>query len=142
MKKKTKPVIYWVLQDNQVTPFIIDFLELIRFRIREIISLKFLIPAISPETLKMCKKLDPVPFHVSSTIKEDSYEGYCRKRDQLGSNGFSEGLLFWRTLLLDDLGSGNLFQARIHGPNDKNIAGILLQIPTPLGSSEKEERIF
>ncbi len=141
-KQNKKPVIYWILQENQITPFIIDFLELIRFRTTELIKLKFLIPAISPETLKMCKKLDPVPFQVTTTAKENSYEGYCRKRDQLGDSQFSEGLSFWRTLLLDDLGSGNLYQAQIHAPKNEKVAGVVLQIPTPLGSSENEERIF
>lgn len=142
METNNTPVIYWVLQDNQVTPFIIDFLELIRFRIRKFIHLKFLIPAVSTEALKVAEKLKPKPFQVTSMASEDSYEGYCRKRDQLGDSNFSEGLKFWRTLLLDDLGSGNLYQAKIHAPQETNVAGIILQIPTPLGSAEIEERIF
>lgn len=142
MGNNVKPIVYWILQDNQVTPFIVDFLELIRFRIREIVNLKFLIPDISDQLPKMAEKLNPVIFKTAAVVQEDSYEGYCRKRDLLGDRSFSEGLSFWRTLLLDDLGSGNIFQARLHAPADNNVVGIILQIPTPLGSAESEERIY
>ncbi len=45
-------------------------------------------------------------------------------------------------MLLDDLGGGNLLQTRLNLPNEKNVAGIVVQIPTPLGSSIQEEKIF
>ncbi|MCP3872600.1 MAG: hypothetical protein GY699_05510, partial [Desulfobacteraceae bacterium] len=44
--------------------------------------------------------------------------------------------------MLDDLGSGNLFRAQIHHEIEPNTRAIVLQIPTPLGSSASEERVF
>lgn len=137
-----KTIVYWVLQDNQVTPNLIDFFELIQQRVREYLTLKFLVPEISAQTLKMTDRLKPGVFKVSSGNKPNSYEGYCRKKDQLGDYTFSDGLTFWQALLLDDLGGGHLFQTQIHAPRENNIAGIIIQLPTPLGSSTNEERIF
>ncbi|MCG8684764.1 MAG: hypothetical protein MI892_07815 [Desulfobacterales bacterium] len=142
MGQTKKPIVYWVLQDNQVTPNMIDFLELIKLRVKELIKLKFIIPDMAKQTLELAAKLNPTTFKNSSKSKKSTYEGFCRKRDQLGNNDFSDGLKFWQTLLLDDLGSGNLYQAFIHAPSEQNVAGIVLQIPTPLGSGEAEERIF
>ncbi len=142
MTQTHKPTVYWVLQDNQVTPNLIDFFELIQRRTKEFLTLKFLVPEIYPQTLKQVSILNPAVFGVSSGQKSNSYEGYCRKQAQLGDNDFSHGLKFWQALLLDDLGSGNLFQTLIQAPNEKNVAGIVIQMPTPLGSATNEERIF
>ncbi len=141
-KQNTKPVVYWILQNNQVTPHLIDFLNLIRQRVSEFLTLTFLVPETDLKIKEMAAKLSPVLFKISSHSKPNSYEGYCRKRDQLGDSGFSQGLTFRQALLLDDLGSGNLYQALVHPPKDIGVAGIVLQIPSPLGSSESEERIF
>ncbi|MCG8683557.1 MAG: hypothetical protein MI892_01675 [Desulfobacterales bacterium] len=142
MEQTKKPVIYWVLQDNQVTPNLIDFLELIQHRVQELIHLKFIIPDMAKKTLELTAKLNPVKFKSTSKGQKNTYEGFCKKRDQLGNTEYSDGLKFWQALLLDDLGSGNLYQAFIHAPNEPNVAGVVLQIPTPLGSGESEERIF
>ena len=142
MTQKKKPVVYWVLQDNQVTANLIDFFELIKLRVKEFLTLKFMVPEISSQTLEMTQKLKPEVFRISSGNKPNSYEGYCRKKDQLGDNEFSDGLKFWQALLLDDLGSGHLFQTQIHAPSENNVSGVVIQIPTPLGSSDNEERIF
>ncbi|MCK5099460.1 MAG: hypothetical protein KAR45_15235, partial [Desulfobacteraceae bacterium] len=40
------------------------------------------------------------------------------------------------------LGSGNLFRAKIHHEIEPATRAIILQIPTPLGSSTSEERVF
>jgi len=142
MNKHQKPVIYWILQDNQVTPFIVDFLTLLKQRVHEFAEIKYLIAAHNTEALKTSKKLKPVPYHMTSSTCTDSYEGFCKKRDLIGDHEFSDGLSLWRTLLLDDLGSGNLFRADLHMKEKENIHGIILQIPTPLGSSVSEERTF
>lgn len=142
MEHKTKPVVYWVLQDNQVTANLIDLFELIQTRVKKVLNLKFLVPEKSTTTLKKVSKLNPVSFGVAYGQKQNSYEGYCRKKNQLGDHGFSEGLKFQQALLLDDLGGGNILQTRLKVPNEKNVAGIIAQIPTPLGSSTDEEIIF
>jgi len=142
MEYKTKPVVYWVLQDNQTTSNLIDFFGLIQTRVKEILTLKFLVPETSTKTLKQLSAINPVVFGVAYGQKQNSYEGYSLKKNQLGDHGFSEGLKFRQALLLDDLGGGNLLQTRLTLPMENNIAGIVVQIPTPLGSSAQEEKIF
>ncbi len=142
MEHRTKPVVYWVLQDNQVTANLIDFFELIQTRVKEFLTLKFLVPEASTKTLKQVSKLNPVIFGVAHGQKQNSYEGYALKKEQLADHAFSDGLKFWQALLLDDLGGGILLQTRLGVPNEKNVAGIVVQIPTPLGSSGNEEKIF
>jgi len=142
MIKSKNPVIYWILQDNQVTPLISDFLDITKQRVKNFVEIKYLIPSHNVDTLKTAKKLNPTSFTISSAVKPNTYEGYCQKRDLIGDHEFSEGLLFWRTLLADDLGSGNLFKAQVQHELDPGTRAIILQIPTPLGSSSSEERVF
>ncbi len=142
MTQTQKPIIYWILQDNQITPFIVDFLKILKQRLQNVITVKYLIPSYSKDVLEAASDLDPVQFQMSSSVKPNSYEGFCKKRDLIKDHEFSEGLLVWQTLLLDDLGSGNLFQADIHLEEKENIHAIILQLPTPLGSASSEERIF
>ena len=135
--------LYWVLQDNQVTPFITDFLSLIaEVRTKPFCNIKFMVPAVAPEALKLTKALKPVPFQVSTAARPSFYEGYMRKRDLLKHRGFSEGLEFYKALLLDDMGGGDLYQTRLHLRPENPIQAIIIQIPTPLGSSDIEERVF
>lgn len=141
-EKKPLPEIAWILQQNQVTPSIIDFLNLFRIRLKQIAEISFLVPAQNPEILKLAEKLNPIPLQTAPVSKGNSHEGFSLKKNLLGDAQFPEGLLFWRTLLLDDLGSGNLFRTHVHLPADRKFKAVFLQIPTPLGSSEIEERIF
>ena len=142
MEHRTKPVVYWVLQDNQTTSNLIDFFELIQTRVKKFLTLKFLVPETSTATRQKVSKLNPVVFGVAYGKSPNSYEGYCLKKEQLGDHGFSDGLKFRQALLLDDLGGGNLLQTRLNLPKEKNVAGIVVQIPTPLGSTTQEEKIF
>ncbi|MCD4741905.1 MAG: hypothetical protein K8R67_05420 [Desulfobacteraceae bacterium] len=141
-KPTDKSGIYWILQDNQITPFITDFLELLQHRVNSFTKINFLIPSHNSDTLKAAKKLNPIPFKMSSKIKPNSLGGFKLKKSLIGDHEFSDGLSFWRTLLLDDLGSGNLFRAQIHHEIESDTQAIILQIPTPLGSSASEERVF
>ncbi|MCK5312775.1 MAG: hypothetical protein KAJ62_11730 [Desulfobacteraceae bacterium] len=141
-KPDNQPGIYWILQDNQVTPLIADFLELMEHRVNNFATIKYLIPSHNSDTLKTAEKLNPCSFEMSSSTRPNSYEGFSIKKDLIGEHEFSEGLAFWRTLLLDDLGSGNLFRAKIHHEIEPDTKAIVLQIPTPLGSSASEERVF
>ncbi len=52
MENRTKPVVYWVLQDNQTTSNLIDFFELIQTRVKDFLTLKFMVPETSAETGK------------------------------------------------------------------------------------------
>ena len=142
MEHRTKPLVYWVLQDNQVTSNLIDFFQLIQTRVKEFLTLKFLVPETSTKTLEQVSKLNPVVFGVAYSQEQNTHEGYCRKKEQLGDHAFSDGLKFWQALLLDDLGGGNLLRTHFKLPNEKNVAGIVVQLPTPLGSSANEEKIF
>jgi len=141
-KPTDKSGIYWIQQDNQITPFITDFLELLQHRVNSFTKINFLIPSHNSDTLKAAKKLNPIPFKMSSKIKPNSLGGFKLKKSLIGDHEFSDGLSFWRTLLLDDLGSGNLFRAQIHHEIESDTQAIILQIPTPLGSSASEERVF
>ncbi|WP_022664655.1 hypothetical protein [Desulfospira joergensenii] len=55
---------------------------------------------------------------------------------------FSDGLSVADTLLLDDLGGGNAMQTTLELIPPEQTCGLILQIPTPLGSSDMEERVF
>lgn len=135
------PQIYWVLMDNQVTPFMIDFLTILKDRLRNFYRLNFQIPALCTQALEMAKPLGPSAFQVSS-YTQNSMNVFLEKRELIGENEFKDGLSIWRTLLIDDFGLGNLHETRLHLEQDHNIVCFMLQIPTPLGSTEMEERIF
>ncbi len=139
---KNQKTVYWILQDNQTTELIIEFLARLGHGVRKFACLKFLIPSHCMDTVKAAKKLDPVVFKVSSAIKHNSLEGFNLKKDLLKGHEFTDGLPFWQALLLDDLGSGNIFRAEIHHEIEPDTRAVILQIPTPLGSSSPEERVF
>lgn len=141
MTKKTKPTLLWVLQDNQVSPIIIDFLKLLKTGIGNI-NVQFIAPARDTELLEMIKSLDPLTFQASRKIIPTSAENFQKKRDLIPDIKFSGGLEIWKTLIMDDLGGGIITDTSLHLPHLSNITGVILQIPTPLGSSSPEEIIF
>ncbi len=141
-KKKKKPRVYWVLQDNQTTPLIIEFLKNTKQRLKELVDIRFLIPSTCPDALKLTKEIEPLSFTVKSRYKAYSYEGYAIKKELLAGGSFSDGLSFAGTLLLDDLGGGNLHKMVSELPEEHAVNAMFLQIPTPLGSSDQEEKIF
>jgi len=132
----------WLLQSNQITPTIYDFFKLLKTRMEKQISLCFIVPDTSKEVLDKIKDLDPVPFKVSNRSATKNYKGFQAKRKILGNNAFDMGLTYSDALLLDDLGGGNLIQTMIEFAPPEKSCGLFLQIPTALGSSEIEERIF
>ncbi|MFH1153015.1 MAG: hypothetical protein V1793_04290 [Pseudomonadota bacterium] len=133
--------LYWILQDNQTTPAMVEFLALVKKRMSSLAALRFKIPSIAPELLGKTQTLSPETFDLASGTNPDLHEGYRLKKAQLGQTSFSHGLTVADALLLDDLGGGAIqrFEIRL---NEKKPAGVFLQIPTPLGSSSMEERIF
>ncbi len=138
MKKK----LVWLIQSNQITPIITDFLKTLQKRIEQHIDLIFMVPETSLDIIKNINFLNPVSFKAITRTATDSYQAYMAKRESLDKKSFSEGLSFADTLLLDDLGGGNAIQTTLEIPLDDNTCGVIIQVPTPLGSSEIEERIF
>ncbi len=134
--------IYWLLQSNQTTSVILDFLTLLKTRMERLLEIVFIVPETSGEILPQIKSLSPKLFKVENRTAYKNHQAFQAKRHILGDNSFAQGLTFSDTLLLDDLGGGNLIQTTVKIPQDESVAAIILQIPTPLGSSEKEERIF
>lgn len=134
--------IYWLLQDNQVTPTILEYLVLLKTRMERLIELSFIVPETSRSTLENLKPLNPSVFKIENRSAVKNYEAYKAKKQILGENQFSQGLRVSDALLLDDLGGGNAIQTSVRIPQDETAAAVILQIPTPLGSSETEERIY
>ena len=134
--------ILWLIQSNQITPTINEFLKLLQTRMERLINLSFIVPETSSEILEKIKDLNPTSFKVSNRSATKSYKGYLAKREILNEIKFSQGLTFTDVLLLDDLGGGNVIQTTLNIENSGDTQGLIIQIPTPLGSSETEERVF
>ncbi|MFA5902762.1 MAG: hypothetical protein WC836_02420 [Desulfobacula sp.] len=135
-----KPTIVWVLQDNQISPIIIDFLKLLKKGLGKI-NVEFLVPEDDKQALELTAPLHPLTFSSTRRVSERSYENFCRKRDIVSSGEFPDGLKYWQTLILDDLGEGLIMETSLGLPRLTDVRGIILQIPTPLGSATKEEFI-
>lgn len=133
---------YWLLQSNQVTPIIIEFLKTVQARIEKQLELVFIIPETCPDVIESAKILNPVVFKVSTRTATRSYQVYTAKKKALNGAAFEDGLLIEDTLLLDDLGSGSTRQAVLEIPYSEETCGLLMQVPTPLGSSESEEIVY
>ncbi len=138
MKKK----LIWLIQSNQITPTICDFLKTLQIRMEKLLNLLFMVPDSSCEILEKIKDLDPTSFKTSTRTANTSYQGYLAKQKILNNTTFTEGLSFSDVLLLDDLGGGNVIQTFVEIVKPDHTCGLILQIPTPLGSSETEERVF
>ncbi|NOX34961.1 MAG: hypothetical protein GXP56_14745 [Deltaproteobacteria bacterium] len=136
-----KPTILWVIQDNQISPIILDFLKLLKKGLGKI-NLQVLVPKDDANALKLAQPLNPLTFSSSRRVSERSFENFCRKRDLIHGTQFPGGLKYWQTLILDDLGEGLIMETILGLPSLTNVKGIILQIPTPLGSATKEEFIF
>ena len=137
-----KKNIIWIIQSNQVTPTIYEYLQILKNRIREVLNLKFMVPDTSSEIFEKINKLNPEVIKVSTRSATHSNEAYHAKKNLLKGQEFTEGLTFSDVLLLDDFGGGNVIQTTLDLKKKKNICGLIVQIPTPLGSSEAEERVF
>lgn len=106
------------------------------------IDIIYMMPFQDDKAREMAKELEPVAFKVSQHTEPRSMENYLKKREQIQDAEFEGGLKVWRTLLADDLGEGVLSNIKLHFDPIKNVRGIVLQIPTPLGSSTGEEFVF
>ncbi|MFH2091053.1 MAG: hypothetical protein ABIJ31_01680 [Pseudomonadota bacterium] len=136
-----KPTILWVLQDNQVSPIIVDFLNLLRKGIGKI-NVQVVVPMQDTKITQLVKPLDPKTFQATRTVFPTAVENFHKKKEQLASLEFTSGLEIWKALVMDDLGAGVKAEAKLHLPHLPDVVGIVLQIPTPLGSASPEEVIF
>ncbi|MCG8642718.1 MAG: hypothetical protein MI862_23530 [Desulfobacterales bacterium] len=134
--------ILWLIQSNQITPSIYNFLKIFRTRMEQEVEISFIVPDTSAEILEKIKELDATLFKVSSRTAAKSRQGYLAKKEILQKKAFSSGLTYTDTLLLDDLGGGAVSQTFLNIEKSKKTACLILQIPTPLGSSDIEERVF
>jgi len=138
---KTAPKIYWVLQNNQVTPSFVEFLKLTKQRMKEV-SFEVKIPERDKGALKLSEGLNPTTFQVIAYRSERSIENFIRKRDAIGEAKYSEGLFLWRALLADHLGGGVLIKVSLQVSPDPRVRCVIIQIPSPLGSYGDEEYIY
>jgi hypothetical protein len=134
--------ILWLIQSNQITPTIHEFLKLLQTRMERQIDLSFLVPETSSEILDRTKDLAPVCFTLTNRAAGSIYKGYQAKKEILKDTEFTRGLSVSDVLLLDDLGGGNVIQTTLNIEKTDKTCGLILQIPTSLGSSESEERVF
>ncbi len=139
--ENAKPVVLWILQDNQLSPIIFEFLSLLKKGLGNM-DLQILVPESDTSILETTKPLNPIPFKARKLNSPSSLENFQKKKDLIHDLEFSEGLKAWRTLILDDFGEGILSETALHCPPIKYVKLIILQIPTPLGSATQEEFIF
>ena len=134
--------VLWLIQSNQLTPTIHEFFKLLQTRMEKQLDLSFIVPSTAPEVLDRIKDLKPTCFKLANRSTTTSYKGYQAKKEILKDTKFTQGLSIADVLLLDDLGGGNVLQTTLKIKRTADICGLILQIPTPLGSSEAEERVF
>lgn len=134
--------VVWILQSNQVTPMIIKLLDIVKQRLKHMVTLEFMIPSTSTDIVEKTEALNPTVFDVKSRWSDRSYKAFLRKKHLIGDGTFAEGLPIAEPLLIDDLAGGVLHQTLIKIPDLAQVASIILQIPTPLGSYDSEERVF
>lgn len=142
MKQQSQsPVVLWILQENQVTPSIIDFLTLLKSGLSKV-EVIIAVPEQDKTALAALNGLDPVYFKLSRLDHGRTKENFLHKKEVIRGVKFSGGLEVWRALLIDDLGDGSIMETQIHMAPVRNLRGIILQIPTPLGSRAQEEHCF
>ncbi len=140
-KKNAKPVVYWVLMEDQVSNFMVDFLKYIKRTVTSV-SVEFLVLSSDAKTRQIASPLSPSVFDLRLIKEEPSLENFMKKRDALGDLRYTDGLEVWRALLLDDLGGSTVVKPILKIPEKRKINGIIIQIPSPVGSTPIVERTF
>lgn len=139
---KPTPKILWIIQTNQTTPIILEYFKTLQTRVERQIDLIFWVPDTSAGELDRLKALNPFVYKTATRAAAFSSRTYQAKREALNKECFSQGLLISDTLLLDDFGGANAQMTTLEvGPPD-NTCGIIIQVPSPMGSSEVEEKNF
>ena len=67
--------ILWLIQSNQITPTIHDFLKLLQTRMERQLDLSFIVPETSPEILDRTKALKPSCVKLATRSATTSYNG-------------------------------------------------------------------
>lgn len=137
-----KKTIIWIVQSNQVTSSIYEYMKIIRTRMETFVNIEFKIPDTSAEMAERIKDLEPVVFRTTSKGTKNSFQAYLAKQNELKGGGFPEDLAFSDVLLLDDFGGGSVQQITADLPASEHTCGMIIQIPSPLGSSLNEEMVF
>jgi len=138
-----QPKIYWILLEDQVTPFMVEFLKRIRQAMKDMgISLQFKVLSCHKTAAKIASPLKPSSFSIVLRIKDKPFQNMIRKRNALGEITYTEGLPIWRTLLLDDLAGGQMPEPIIDLKLDTDLRCIVVQIPSVVGSTTVIERLF
>ncbi len=132
----------WMLQANQTTQPIVNYLKLLKTRIEDHLNLVFWVPDASASQIDKLDALDPIVIETRVKSATLSLSAYQAKREALNPDRFSHGLLISDALLLDDLGGGSTQIMALRTPSPKDIHGLVVQIPSPLGSSEVEEKCY
>ena len=138
----TQKKIIWLVQSNQTTPIICGFLQALRTRMERHLDLEFWMPDNAAADLEKIKGLSPVVCKTRVRTASQSSQAFAAKKETLKNGTFSQGLNIADVLILDDLGGGNIQMTAIEDPPPENVAGLMLQIPSPMGSSEVEEKNF
>ncbi len=131
-----------MLQANQTTPPIVNYLQMLKTRVEDHLNVMFWVPDSSASQIDALKALNPVIIETRVQSASLSLPAYQAKRDALNPDRFSHGLLISEALLLDDLGGGNTQVMALKTPAPNEIQGLFVQIPSPLGSSEIEEKCY
>ncbi len=139
--KSNKPIIYWVLMEDQLSNFMVDFLKFMKENITEV-SLQFLVLSSDHDTAKMASVLSPLKFQLIFQQSEPSLQNFMEKRDAVGELRYSEELELWRVLLLDDLAGPTIVRPLLSVPLNDRIKAIVIQIPSAVGSTPVVERTF
>ncbi|WDP87236.1 MAG: hypothetical protein HUN05_20650 [Desulfobacter sp.] len=96
--------IIWIIQANQTTPVIVDFLKTLQTRVENHISLEFWVPETSAGEMDKLKALSPTVYKTVTRTAAFSDKVFEAKKQALEGACFSQGLLISDVLLLDDLG--------------------------------------
>jgi len=139
---ENKKKIIWLIQSNQTTPIIIDYLKTLKTRIERYIDILFWIPDTASDKMKTIKVLNPTILKTTTRIAGRPYQAYLAKRESLSKERLAQGLTIADVLLLDDLGGSNVRRTTLDVDMPEDTCGLILQVPTPLGSSEMEEKNF
>ena len=140
-QRRQKPLIIWVLQRNQLTPHIFEFIIRLKKNLSGL-DIRFVIPENDREQLAQLASHNPLYFKTHRVDYGNTETNFSKKRAQIGSASYSGELAAWQALLLDDLGAGAIIGTTIIMDSLVNLKGIILQIPTPMGSRTEEENIF
>ncbi len=138
MSKKT---IIWFIFPAKTSSSFAGYLAVLRAQLEPHLEIRFFAPQ-GVELSEEIKSLNPVVFPMFSQQIEQSEKSFLIKRSALATGFFEEGLSFADVLLVDDLAGGQLSKTLLKIQMPERLCGIVLPIPSPMGSSFLEEKLF